>query len=174
MMPLDLEVAGAQVRPWRLGDEQSLIRHADNRKVWINLRDRFPNPYTPADAERWMGWVTTQDPATHFAIAVREEAVGGIGFDVQTDVLRRSAEVGFWLGEAWWGRGITSAALRAVTDHAFASFDLCRMFGYVYEWNPASMRVLEKCGYVREARMRKAVIKDGQTIDMYVYATIRE
>ena len=174
MTQLDLKIAGAVARPWRRGDEESLARHADNRKIWLNLRDRFPHPYTLRDAEEWVGRVVPQDPATHFAIAVADEAVGGIGFDIKQDVERRSAEIGFWLGEAHWGRGITTAAVRAVTQYAFGSFDLCRIFGQVFEWNTASMRVMEKCGYQREARLKRAATKDGRTIDIYVYATLRD
>ena len=172
-MPLDLGVAGASVRPWRRGDEASLARHADNRKVWLNLTDGFPNPYTLSDAEAWIGWALAHDPPTHFAIAVKDEAVGGIGFNLKQDVERRSAEMGFWLGEPFWGKGITTAALRAVTDHAFATFELSRVYARVFEWNTASTRVLEKCGYRREARLRRAAIKDGQVIDVFLYATIR-
>lgn len=174
MMPLDLNVAGASIRPWRKGDEASLAKHADNRKVWINLRDGFPHPYTLPDAEEWVGFALEQDPLTHFAIAVGDEAVGGIGFDIKQDVERRSAEIGFWLGELFWGKGITTAAVRAMTEYAFATHDLVRIFARVFEWNTASTRVLEKCGYMREARLRKAAVKDGKTIDVYVYATIRE
>lgn len=174
MMPLDLKVAGACVRPWRRGDETSLARHADNRKVWINLRDRFPHPYTHHDADGWIGWVSTQDPPTHFAIAVGEEAVGGIGFDLKQDIERRSAEIGFWLGEAFWGKGITTAAVRAVTAHAFGASELCRLYAYVFERNPASMRVLDKAGYTCEARLRRAATKDGKTFDLYLYSMVKE
>jgi ribosomal-protein-alanine N-acetyltransferase len=173
MMPLDLKIAGASVRPWRRGDEPSLAKHADNRKVWLNLADGFPSPYTPKDAEAWIGWVLAQDPQTHFAIATGEEVVGGIGFHLKEGIERRSAEIGFWLGEPFWGKGITTAAVRAVTEYAFASYDLCRVFARVFEWNAASTRVLEKCGYQREARLRKAAFKDGKTIDVYLYATVR-
>lgn len=170
----DLPAIGAQVRPWRPGDGPALARYADNPRVWINLRDTFPYPYTLADAERWLDWATAQRPPTHFAICVGGEAVGGIGYQPQADVQRRSAEVGFWLGEPFWGRGIASAALVALSARALAAGDLCRLYAYVYEWNPASMRVLEKAGYVREARLRRAVVKDGRTIDQYLYALIRE
>ena len=171
---LELPSVGAQLRPWRREDAASLVRHADNRNVWINLRDTFPHPYTPADARQWLERVTAIRPATHFAIAVGGDAVGGIGFEPQADVLRRSAEVGFWLGEPFWGRGITTAALVALSAHAFAAADLVRLYACVFEWNPASMRVLEKAGYVREACLRHAVVKDGRIIDQYVYALVRE
>ena len=174
-MPLvDLPIAGAQVRPWRRGDEASLARNANNRNVWIHLGDRFPHPYTLEDAERWIGVATAREPPTHFAIAVGGEAVGGVGFEPQEDIFRRSAMVGFWLGEPYWGRGIATAAVRAVTAHAFAAFDLCRLFAYVFERNPASMRVLEKAGYMCEARLRRAATKDGRTFDLYLYSMIKE
>jgi RimJ/RimL family protein N-acetyltransferase len=171
---LELPAVGAQLRPWRTDDAASLVRHASNRKVWINLRDTFPHPYTPADACQWLDRVTVLRPITHLAIAVGGEAVGGIGFEPQADVLRRSAEVGFWLGEPFWGRGIATAALVALSAHAFATTDLCRLFAYVFEWNPGSMRVLEKAGYVREACLRRAVVKDGRQIDQFLYALVKE
>ena len=101
-------------------------------------------------------------------------AVGGIGILLQEDVHRRSAEIGYWLGEDYWGRGIVTEAVRRVTDWAFENFDLCRIFAHVFAWNPASMRVLEKAGYEYEGRLRQSVTKDGQTIDQVIYAIIRE
>jgi ribosomal-protein-alanine N-acetyltransferase len=173
MPVVDLPVAGAQVRPWRKGDEASLAQHANSRSVWINLGERFPHPYTLQDAERWIGTVASQSPPTHFAIAVNGAAVGGIGFELQQDVFKRSAALGFWLGEAHWGRGIATAAVKAVTAHAFAAFDLCRLFAYVFERNSASMRVLEKAGYMCEARLRRAATKDGKTFDLYLYSMLK-
>ena len=111
---------------------------------------------------------------THFAIAVDGKAVGGIGFHPGKDVGRRTAEIGYWLGEPYWGRGIVSEALRAVTEHAFAKHDLVRLQAHVFEWNTASARVLEKAGYTREARLRKSVTKEGRTVDSYLYALVRE
>ncbi len=171
---LELPAGGAVVRAWERSDAASLVRYANNRRVWLNLRDTFPHPYTAADAEQWLARATALRPPTHFAIAVGNEAVGGIGFEPQSDVLRRSAEVGFWLGEPFWGRGIATAALAAVSAHAFATSDLCRLYAYVFEWNAGSMRVLEKAGYVREACLRRAVVKDGKVIDQYLYALVRE
>jgi RimJ/RimL family protein N-acetyltransferase len=172
-MRIELGVAGAALRPWERGDAPSLARHANNRSVWINLGDRFPHPYTRADADRWIEAATAQDPTLHFAIVVDGEAAGGVGLELLQDISKRSAVVGFWLGEAHWGRGITTAALKAVTEYAFASFDLCRLHAYVFEHNAASARVLEKAGYVSEARLRRAATKDGKTFDLLVYAMVR-
>ena len=173
MMPLDLQVAGALVRPWRHGDEESLARHANNRKIWLNLRDGFPSPYTLEDAGRWILLAGPKEPPTDFTIALGDEAAGGIGFHPGEDVYRRSAEIGFWLGEAHWGKGIASAAVRAVTAHAFSAFDLCRLYAHVFAFNGASMRVLEKAGYACEAVLRKAATKGGKTVDVYLYAAVR-
>lgn len=171
---MELKLKSCSVRGWEWRDLNAIVRHANNRNVWINLRDRFPHPYTVNDARRWLETVVNEKPLTSFAIAVQDEAVGGIGFTVQPDVARRSAEIGYWLGEEFWGRGITTEALIAVTDYAFSNYDVCRLYAHVFDWNVASARVLEKAGYVFEGRLRKSVTKDGQTIDQLMYAIIRE
>ncbi|HSE98579.1 MAG TPA: GNAT family protein [Blastocatellia bacterium] len=170
---MELDLGSLIIREWRVGDEESLVRHANNRKIWLNVRDAFPYPYTMADAVQWVRKAGSDDPLTSFAIVIDGEAVGGIGVVLQQDVFRRSAEIGYWLSEGYWGRGIVTRALRAMTDYAFANFDLCRIYAGVFEWNPASMRVLEKCGYQLEGRMKKAVIKDGTIMDDFIYAITR-
>ncbi len=168
-----LELPHCTLRPWRGSDAAALVRHADDREVWRNLRDRFPHPYTPADAEVWLAWVLEQQPSTHWAIEADGEAAGGIGFTIGEDVHARVAEIGYWLGRRCWGRGIATEALRAVTAHAFAAHDLLRIEAHCFAWNAASMRVLEKAGYVREACLRRSVVKDGAVTDMVIYATFR-
>jgi [ribosomal protein S5]-alanine N-acetyltransferase len=170
---MELRQHHAFLRPWRVGDEESLVRHANNRKVWRNLRDAFPHPYTLADAQAYLAGQHGDDPVSSFAIEVEGEAAGGIGLHLQSDVEWRSAEIGYWLGEAHWGKGIMTEAVRAVTAYGFAQLDLVRIYANVFEWNPASMRVLEKAGYALEGRLRKAITKDGQTIDSLLYAYIR-
>jgi ribosomal-protein-alanine N-acetyltransferase len=170
---MELELPGCRIRSWRAGDAPSLARHADSRKIWLNVRDHFPHPYTVPDAELWIERVLGGIPETQFAIEVDGEASGGIGVFLQEDVARRSAEIGYWLGEAHWGRGIMSHAVRQFTDYAFGAYDLIRMYALVFEWNPASCRVLEKAGYVCEGRLRRAVVKDGHVLDQFVYAMVR-
>jgi RimJ/RimL family protein N-acetyltransferase len=171
---VEIRLPGCTVRGWRRGDEDALARYANNRKVWINLRDAFPHPYTPVHARRWIDWATSTSPATHSAIEVEGVAAGGIGFAIQPDVHRISGEIGFWLGEPFWGRGLMTDAVRAVTAHAMKVHDLRRIFGGVFEWNPASMRVLEKAGYVREGILRSSALKDGHVIDQVLYAITRD
>jgi [ribosomal protein S5]-alanine N-acetyltransferase len=171
---MEIVLPSCVVRSWVWKDRDAIVYHANNRNVWINLRDRFPHPYTRNDARNWLEMVIGTKPETNFAIAVAEEAVGGIGFSIQPDVGYRSAEIGYWLGEEFWARGITTEALNAVSDYAFANHDLCRLFAHVFEWNIASARVLEKAGYQLEGRLRKSVTKDKQTIDQLMYAKVAD
>ena len=162
------------LRAWKPGDEAALARHADNRAVWRNMTDRFPHPYTIEDAARWVGCLQRGAAGDHFAIAVDDAPVGGCGFIPRADMERFTADVGYWLGEAFWGRGIASAALGALTDYLFEHTAFERLQAIVYEWNPASMRVLERNGYVREGWLRRSAIKDGRLIDRAIYARLRK
>ncbi|MGE5399441.1 MAG: GNAT family N-acetyltransferase [Ignavibacteriales bacterium] len=169
-MQFDLECC--KVRSWKWDDEESLIHNADNRNIWINLRDRFPHPYTQQDARNWLKIVVGATPETQFAIEVDGRAVGGIGFLLNDDVHRIQVEMGYWLGEEFWGRGIMTEALKAVTKYAFNNFEIKRIYAGLFEWNKASARVLEKAGYELECRQRKSVIKNGVICDQLVYVRI--
>src|SRR5436190_23187593 len=123
-----LTLRSCVVRSWRASDVGALVAHANNRKIWLNLRDRFPHPYTKADGQAYVRLARSMDPETFFAIDVEGEAAGSVGFVMQPDVERVSAEVGYWLGEAFWGRGITTDALRAVTSYAIERHRFTRLF----------------------------------------------
>jgi RimJ/RimL family protein N-acetyltransferase len=170
-MELDLDTC--RVRPWRASDLRSLVRHADNRLIWINLRDRFPFPYTEHAGRLWLATANSAGTPMNFAIEVDDQAVGGIGFIPGTDVERVSAEVGYWLGQAYWGRGIATAALVAISDYAFSAFELHRLFALPFAENVASRRVLEKAGYELEAILRSSAIKDGRILDQALYGKMR-
>jgi RimJ/RimL family protein N-acetyltransferase len=171
---MELPLTRCTVRSWRLEDVPSLARHANDRDVWINLRDAFPHPYTEADAARFIRSAVRRRPETLFAIEVDGEAAGGIGYGIHIDVERVSAEIGYWLGRTFWGRGVMTEALRAVTRQAVEAHGLTRIYAVPYEWNGASFRVLEKAGYVCECRMRRSAIKDGKVIDQLLYAYVPE
>ena len=161
------------MRDWRGTDKSSLLRLANNRNVWRNLTHRFPHPYTAADADGWLSLVASPAHTTNWCIDVGGEAVGGIGLRMGEGVYAKSAEFGYWLGEPFWGRGIMTAAVQAASEYVLDQFDLVRLESPVFEWNPSSMRVLEKCGFVREAVLRKSVYKDGQIIDAVLYVLLR-
>jgi len=160
------------IRDWRVEDAPALARHANNRRIWLMVRDRFPSPYTIEDAEHWVRHCVRALPATDFAIEVDGEASGGIGVVLCDDVERISAELGFWLGETVWGRGVMTDAVSAFVPWAFERFKLQRIYAHVFERNPASARVLEKAGFAREARLRRAVIKEGQILDEWLFARV--
>lgn len=165
--------SGLTLRSWRPGDVDALLRHADNRKVWRNLTDAFPYPYTREEAEHWLGTPDAQWHGAHFAIALGDVPVGGCGAIPLSGMERFTANVGYWLGEAVWGRGIATAALRELTRLLLDESSLERLQAHVYEWNPGSMRVLEKNGYAREGWLRRSVVKDGHLIDRAIYARLR-
>lgn len=172
---LRIPFEGGALRPWRRDDMDALVRHADDREVWKNLGDLFPHPYTRRDAKWWLGG--GYESRSEFALAIEFEGElgGGLGLKFSRDpIYRGTAEVGYWLGRAWWGRGIMTRALIALVPWAFERFDLIRIEAGVFETNPASARVLEKAGFALESRQAKSVIKDGRVLDRLLYVRFRE
>jgi RimJ/RimL family protein N-acetyltransferase len=161
------------VRDWAAADLPSLVRHANDRAVWIQLRDRFPHPYLEEHGRSFLRNVTGQAPPLVWAIEVDGDAVGAIGVELSNDVERVSAEIGYWLGQACWGRGIMTDAVRAVTSEVFRRFDLTRIFAMPFADNPASVRVLQKAGYSLEGRLPQSAIKDGRIRDQLMFGTYR-
>ncbi|HOY69010.1 MAG TPA: GNAT family protein [Candidatus Ozemobacteraceae bacterium] len=171
---MEIPLPHAVIRSYRPGDAAALAHHADNRKIWLNLRDRFPHPYTLADAVDFIEKATHATPETMFAICVGGEAAGGIGYTLHSHEQRLTAELGYWLGERFWGRGIMSEAVEALTSYAMKAHGLVRIYAMPYATNTSSARVLEKAGYVFEGRLRKNVIKDGRILDQLVYAKLAD
>lgn len=170
-----LDCGGFILRPLRAGDEASIAENANDREVWRNLRDRFPHPYTLADAAGWIRHVAAQpEPPMQFGVILGGAAIGGIGLDRRADVHCKTAELGYWLGRRHWGKGIATAAVQCITAYAFATFDLERLEAGVFAWNPGSARVLEKAGYRLEARLERSVFKDGELIDTLLYVRLRD
>ena len=171
---MELKLTHCTIRDWRLGDAESLAKHANNRNVWLTLRDRFPHPYTIEDARSFLERATSgEGPEKLFCIDIDGAAVGGIGLHPGEDVHRLTAEFGYWLGEEFWGQHIMSEVVPAFVNYCFEKFSLTRMFAAAYANNPASARVLEKSGFTREGRLRKNVIKDGKILDSLIYARTR-
>lgn len=165
---------GPPIRPWRLDDAEAIATLANDWDIARNLRDAFPHPYTRADADAYLERVASGAIANSFAITVDDCAVGGVGLHPRVDIERCSAEIGYWLGKAYWGRGLATAAVRSLTAFAFEHLGLLRVFALPFEENRASARVLEKAGFVREGLLRSAAIKEGRPRNMLLYASVRE
>jgi len=171
---MKIQLSIYQIRSYEINDQIALMKYANNDKISKNLRDSFPYPYTEKDADLWISAATNQNPELNFAIANSEELIGGIGLMFQPDVYRFSAEIGYWIGEPFWGKGIASLALIALSKYAFEQFDLNRIFAGVFQGNKASMRVLEKSGFVLEGRLRKSVYKENRFKDQLMYSILKE
>jgi ribosomal-protein-alanine N-acetyltransferase len=167
---MQLVLKSGTIRPWRLDDAESLAKHANNRKVWLALRDLFPHPYAIQDAHEFLQRATSEQPTTKFCIEVDGAAVGGIGIRLGQDVHRHTATLGYWLGEKFWGRGIVTEAVAALSDFWFENFPLRRISAEVFANNPASACVLQKAGFVFEGRLKNNVIKDAKLLDSLLYA----
>jgi RimJ/RimL family protein N-acetyltransferase len=162
------------LRPFRSGDEADLVRHANNPNVTRHLRERFPQPYTWQAAEEWIAHAQFETPPLNLAITLDDRLIGAIGLAPGTDSRRVSAEVGYWLGQEYWGRGIATRALAEIASYAFANLpELNRLFSYVDEGHVASIRVLEKNGFRLEGRLIGASIKNGELRDQDLYAITR-
>ena len=164
------------LRPWRKGDEDALARYADNPNIAANLRDVFPSPYTREDAAAYVESCIQNEGRGQLyrAIEMDGEAVGSISLTRGTDVYRRSAELGYFLGEPFWGRGLMTAAVAAMCREGFGTWDIVRIYAEVYARNTASHRVLEKAGFSLEGTLRRSVYKNGEMLDSCIYALLRE
>ena len=166
-----IDLSKCSIRSWLITDAESLAKHADNRKIWNNLREDFPDSLDSFASEILQRMITAV-PETWFAIDVGGEAVGMIGVHLAQGPFRLSGELGYWIGEPYWGRGIATEAVRGFTDYAMAQYQLCRIFAFLFESNPTSMRVLEKCGYVKEGVLRQSLVKEDCIIDQVIYAQV--
>lgn len=170
---MEIQIGEYKLRPWRMDDVPALTEHANNKMVADNLRDTFPSPYTEKDAKEWILHCQTE-PLVNFAIATKNGAIGNIGAHIGPDIHRYSAEVGYWIGESYWNKGVMTLALKAFSGYAFDKLGMVRLYATVFEWNPASARVLEKAGYSLEGRLRKYVTKNGKIADALLYALVKE
>lgn len=163
-----------ELRPFTTEDAPSLARFANDLTVWRNLRDTFPHPYLLEHAVAFLEHVQTRTPGSHLAIVVDGQAAGSIGLKLGGDVERVSAELGYWLGAPFRGRGVVTEAIRAFTGEAFERFSLTRIFALPFAHNGASCRALEKAGFTLEATLRRSAIKEGRVLDQRLYARVSE
>lgn len=158
-----------QLRPWRMGDLNLLVEYANNPHVTAFLRDAFPHPYTRGDGIAFIELAAREQPPQIFAIEYLGIACGSVGVFPLDDVYQGTAEIGYWLGEPFWGKGLTTEAVQAVVAYGFQTWDLRRIFARVFSENKASHRLLEKAGFTLECVHRQALIKTGKVMDEWVY-----
>ena len=167
------DLGDLRVRSWRSNDLDALVRYADNPKIAANLRDQFPHPYTRSSGAAYLAQMRSAAVEISFAIEFESEAVGGIGFKLGTDIARLSAEMGYWLGEPFWGRGLMTRAVLAASEWGFSHYKLSRIYAMAFSHNVGSMRVLEKAGFQREGLLRRSAVKNGIILDQVLYAKVR-
>lgn len=163
-----------ELRPWRLSDAPSLAGNANSMAIYNNLRDAFPHPYTVEDGLSFIRRaMSIPDPATLMAIVVDGYAAGSIGITPRADVERITAEIGYFIGEKYWNKGIMTEALKAMTDYAFTRFPLLKLYATPFDYNIASQRVLQKAGYELEAVLKRGAIKNGSIVDLHYYSILK-
>ncbi|HLP63754.1 GNAT family N-acetyltransferase [Flavobacterium sp.] len=159
-----------KLRPWKIEDAENLANYANNPKVAQCLTNAFPHPYTIENAKSFIEMVSNQNPTAIFAIDIDDEALGSIGLHAQTDIMCKNMELGYFLGEPFWGKGITTEAVKQMVEYGFENFDVTRIYARPYGNNLASQKVLEKAGFTLEARIEKNIYKNGEFLDELIYA----
>ncbi|MCX6286575.1 MAG: GNAT family protein [Bacteroidetes bacterium] len=163
------------LRPWNNSDVHSLIKYANNKAIAGNLRDAFPFPYTHKDALRFLEMAVSNDPhLLILAIDSKGEAIGSVGATLKQDVYRKNMEIGYWLAEPFWGKGIITEVIRKFTAHLWLTYDIHRIYAEPYADNSASRKALEKAGFRCEAIFKQNVIKNGAYLDSCIYSVLRE
>jgi RimJ/RimL family protein N-acetyltransferase len=163
-----------KLRSWTPLDLDSLVKYANNWNIAKNLTDKFPHPYSKNNGKAFIEFAMKDNPVQIFAIDVNGEAVGGIGIHPQDDIQRKNAELGYWLAEPFWGKGIISKAISEMVDYTFSTFDIDRIFARPYGTNIPSQKVLEKNEFILEGKFEKTLIKNGELLDELIYAVRRE
>ncbi len=163
------------IRKWSLTDAAELAANLSNRKIQDNLRDGLPYPYTEQDAEEYITAMISADPDKTFAFAIvlDDKVIGSIGVFRRENIHCRTAELGYYIGEAYWGKGIMTNAVQQTCEYVFAHSDILRIFAEPFSYNVASCRVLEKAGFQFEGVLRKNAVKNGKILDMKMYALVR-
>lgn len=162
------------LRPWTIDDLDSLVKYGNNKNIAKFMMDKFPHPYTPEKGKQFIEYAVSHKPLHLFAIEINGEACGGIGIHPQDDIHCKNAELGYWLAEPFWGKGIISNAIVQMVDYGFMNFDITRIFARPFGTNAASQKVLEKAGFKFEGRIENSLFKNGEFIDELIYAVRRK
>jgi len=171
---MEIYCEGFKLRELRPGDAFDIASNADNRKIWLNLRDAFPFPYTLENAKYYIEMSRKQDPQYFFGIEVDGKIAGMISVMPGNDVYKLSGEIGYWLAERYWNKGIMTKAVKAMVSYGFTNLGLIRIHTGVFSHNTPSMKVLEKAGFSLEGIFRNSVIKDGKVLNEHRYAILSD
>ena len=165
---------GVKIRPWKPEDAGMLAKICNNKKIWLNVRDHFPHPYTVGNAVEWIAFTLSHTPVQNLAITYNGAVAGSIGVVPKGDVYRKSIEIGYFIGEEYWGKGIATEAVALLLGYIKAHFDVIRVFAEVFDFNTASMKVLEKNGFHLEGIRQRAVVKNNVVLDDCVWVKLLE
>ena len=163
-----------KLRLLKLSDKTELTRLANNKKVWDNLRDHIPFPYKESDAEFFIDRTKNEEPKQTFGIQFNGKLVGVIGLVIQKDVYKKSAEIGYWIGEPFWGNGIATKAVELITEYGFNQLALNRIYAGVFDYNITSMKVLKKNGYEKEGVFKNAILKNDKFYDEHRFFKLKK
>jgi len=169
---IELKSGNISLRKFIFSDKERIAELINNKKIWDNLRDLIPFPYTIEDAEDFISICEGENPPMTFAIEYSGELTGVIGLVKQTDIYKRTAEIGYWIGEPFWGKGIATKAVKLIVNYGFNDLRLVRIFTGVFDYNIASQRVLSKVGFKLEGIFENSVVKNGEICDEYRYAKL--
>ena len=158
------------LRPWHLNDLENLVALANNKNIAQYMADVFPHPYTTEKGKTFIDFATSNPNSKIFAIIINEKPVGSIGLHIQTDILKKNAEIGYWLGEEYWGKGIIKHAINQMVDYGFKNLDIVRIFARIYGTNIPSQKVIEKANFVLEGKFEKTIYKNNEFLDELIYA----
>ena len=164
-----------EIRKWRLTDAKDLAAALSNQKILDNLRDGLPYPYTEQDGQDFISAMLAadEDKTFAFAITVDEKVIGSIGAFRQGNIHRLTAELGYYIAEEYWDKGIMTEAVKQLCDYVFSHTDIIRIFAEPFAYNSASCRVLEKAGFQYEGTLRNNAVKNGKVLDMKMYARLK-
>lgn len=163
-----------KLRPWKTSDLNNLVNFANNPKIANNLTDEFPHPYLKEHGKKFIKMATNDNPTLIFAIEVDGIASGGIGLHQQTDLHKKNMELGYWLADIHWGKGIMSGAVKEIVAYGFKTFPINRIYARPFGTNKGSQRVLEKAGFIQEGKFINAIYKNGHYLDELIYAVRKE
>lgn len=164
-----------KIKKWELSDAAALAAALSNKKIQDNLRDGLPYPYTEQDGRDFISAMLSanKNETVDFAITVDKEVVGSIGVFRQGNIHRQTAELGYYIAEEYWGKGIMTEAVKQICEYVFDKSDIIRIYAEPFAHNTASQRVLEKAGFQYEGTLRKNAVKNGEVIDMKMYSLLK-